>query len=275
MKLGISSYTYGWSIGVKGHQPKRPMDEHALVAQAKEFGIGLIQIGDNLPLHTFSPERLQFFAEKLRHEKIQVEVGARRLTVVRVKEYADIARSLGAKLIRFVVDDSDFHPTPGEVIKTLWECAGLLDGLTLGIENHDRFSAATLSRIIEEAADDRIGICLDTANSLGAGEGIDHVAKTLAPHTVNLHIKDFFIERLPHMMGFTVTGRAAGEGMLRVPWLVDLLRKQGRCQSAILELWTPPEADLEATIAKETVWAERSVQYLKSILNSGNNRNNP
>jgi 3-oxoisoapionate decarboxylase len=275
MKLGISSYTFGWAVGVEGYEPRVPMDEHALIAQAKEFGVGVVQIGDNLPLATFAPERLEFLAAKARQEKIQLEVGARRLTTLRVKEYAEIARKVGARLVRFLIDDENFQPTPGEVIKTLWECSGLLDGLVLGIENHDRFSAQTLARIVEEAADERIGICLDTANSLGAGEGIEHVAKTLAGLTVNLHIKDFWIERLPHKMGFTVTGRAAGEGMLRAPWLVDLLRKSGRCETATLELWTPQENDIEATVAKELVWAERSVRYLKSILTSGNTARKP
>jgi 3-oxoisoapionate decarboxylase len=235
----------------------------------------VLQIGDNLPLHTFSEGRLAAFADRVSAEGIRIEVGARRLTADRVAQYAEIARRLRAKLIRFVIDDADFHPTPGEVIKTLWECSPLLQGLTLGIENHDRFSASTLARIVEESADDRIGICLDTANSLGAGEGLEAVAKSLAPLTVNLHVKDFWIERLPHMMGFTVTGRAAGQGMLKIPWLLELVRKQGRCETVILELWTPPEPDLAVTIAKEAEWARQSVDYLKSILSSGNTTNKP
>jgi hypothetical protein len=39
----------------------------------------------------------------------------------------------------------------------------------------------------------------------------------------------------------------------------------GRCRSAILETWTPPEPAAAATIVKERRWAEESVTYLKPL----------
>ena len=107
--------------------------------------------------------------------------------------------------------------------------------MTLGIENHDRFPAATLRDMIEAAGTERIGVCLDTANSLGAGEGLEAVVSVLAPLVVNLHVKDFHIARLEHLMGFTVTGRPAGAGMLNVPWLLARLEAAPRCRTAVLE----------------------------------------
>jgi 3-oxoisoapionate decarboxylase len=103
---------------------------------------------------------------------------------------------------------------------------------------------------------------LDTANSLGAGEGIDVVAETLAPLVLNLHIKDFHIARVPHQMGFTVSGRPAGSGFLDVRRLLNSLAGS-RCETAVLELWTPPEPGIEETIAKEAAWAVQSIDYLK------------
>jgi len=35
-----------------------------------------------------------------------------------------------------------------------------------------------------------------------------------------------------------------------------------------MELWTPPEARLEDTIAKEADWARRSFHYLKPLFGS-------
>ena len=119
--------------------------------------------------------------------------------------------------------------------------------------------------MIEAAGSDRIGVCLDTANSLGAGEGLESVVAVLGPLTVNLHVKDFSIERVPWQMGFTVTGRPAGAGRLNVPALVEQLAKFQRCRTAILELWTPPEAGLEQTIAKEAAWAAQSIEYLRPL----------
>src|SRR6185436_18154898 len=167
MKLGISSYTFGWAVGVDGHRPARPLDENGLLDKCGELGVKLLQTGDNLPLHEFDETRLAAFGERAAREGVQLEVGARRLVPERVGEYARIARRLKARLLRFVIDDADFHPKPEDVTAILRECASLLDGLLLGIENHDRFTAATWRDIIERAGCDRMGVCLDTANSLG------------------------------------------------------------------------------------------------------------
>ena len=265
MKLGISSYTFGWAIGVRGFEPAKPMDEHGLLDKCAELGVKLLQVGDNLPLHTFDDARLAKFAERASRERVQIEVGARRLLPERVAAYARIARRLNAKLIRFVVDDEDFHPFTGDISAILRECAPLLEGLHLAIENHDRFTAATLRHMIEGAGDERIGVCLDTVNSLGAGEGLDVVAETLAPLVLNLHVKDFHIERVPHLMGFTVSGRPAGAGFLNLPRLLEKLATARRCETAILELWTPPGSRLEDTIGREEAWAHESIDYLKTL----------
>ena len=268
MTLGLSSYTYGWAVGVRGHEPARPLDEHGLLDHCQAQGVKLLQIGDNLPLHTFDDARLARLAGRAAREGVQLEVGVRRLTSERVDQYATIARRLGAKLLRFVIDDLDYHPSPEAVSIVLRQCGLLLGGLTLGLENHDRFPAATLRAMIESAGSDRLGVCLDTANSLGAGEGLDTVVAALAPWTVNLHIKDFHIERVPHLMGFTVEGRPAGQGLLDVPGLLETLAPFRRCETAALELWTPPEPELADTIAKEAAWAGQSLQYLKPFFAS-------
>ncbi len=117
---------------------------------------------------------------------------------------------------------------------------------------------------MEEIGHERVGICLDTANSLGAGEGIGEVAAALAPWTVNLHIKDYAIARLPYLMGFTITGRPAGSGALDLEAVLATLRPFGRCATAILELWTPPEPDIADTIAKEHGGAVESLEWLKA-----------
>ncbi|MDQ4141187.1 MAG: sugar phosphate isomerase/epimerase, partial [Bacteroidota bacterium] len=105
-------------------------------------------------------------------------------------------------------------------------------------------------------------------NSMGAGEGLEQIVDTLAPYTVNLHLKDFGIKRLPHLMGFQIDGRPAGKGMLNVPWLLDKLTPYGRCQTAVLEQWVIPETELSETITKEEDWAIESVNYLRQYFES-------
>jgi sugar phosphate isomerase/epimerase len=260
--LGLSSYTFGWAVGVPGFEPARPLDEQGLLDKVREHGLRLLQVGDNLPLHALEETRLAAFAERAVSDGVEIEVGTRRLTVERVDAYVRLARRLGSKLIRIVIDDTDYHPTPSDVAAVLRECAGLLDGVSLGIENHDRFPARVLRDMIERAGCERIGVCLDTANSLGAGEGIEVVAQTLAPLVLNLHIKDFHIARVPYQMGFTVAGRPAGNGFLDLPRLLQQL-EGSPCRTAVLELWTPHGARVEETVATEAAWAAQSIQYLK------------
>lgn len=267
MKLGISSYTFGWAVGVNGQEPAQPLNEIDLLGKAHEFDVSLLQIGDNLPLETFNSARLRDLAKEAAKSGIELEVGARHLTLERLYLYSEICQTLGASLLRFVIDDDDYHPTSKEVTSILLEAAPQLEksGITLGIENHDRFPAQVLREIIEEADSDFVGVCLDTANSLGAGEGLNEIVPLLAPYTVNLHAKDFTIARHAHKMGFIVNGAPAGKGMMNLPFALEALKPYQRCRSLILELWTPPEDSLAATIEKEAQWARQSVEYLKGL----------
>ena len=97
-------------------------------------------------------------------------------------------------------------------------------GITLAIENHDRFTARQFAQIVQQLDSPAVGICLDTVNSLGALEGPDAVVTALAPWVVSLHVKEFCIRRADHQMGFIIEGRPAGQGRLNVPWLLEQLR---------------------------------------------------
>jgi sugar phosphate isomerase/epimerase len=261
MLLGLSSYTYGWAVA----DPHRPLDEQTLLDRTIRFGLRVLQFGDNLPLHALPAERLAALKTRAEATGIRLEAGARGLRPEYLRRYVELAGWLGAPLLRFVIDEKGYEPPLTEVVAVIRDALPLLrqHGVTLGIENHDRFRAADLARLMETLADERVGICLDCANSLGAGEGLAWVVDRLAPHAVNFHVKDFGITRLPHLMGFLVEGRPAGQGMLDLPWVLGQLARYGRCPSAVLELWPPPEPDPAATLAKEARWVEESVQYLK------------
>jgi L-ribulose-5-phosphate 3-epimerase UlaE len=101
---------------------------------------------------------------------------------------------------------------------------------------------------------------------MGAGEGFETVSEILMPYTINLHLKDFSIKRVAHKMGLMIEGRPAGSGMLKISDLVSRLSVTNCCQSAILELWTPPEPSIEETLVKEDNWANESIEFLRTIL---------
>ena len=77
MRLGLSSYTYTWAVGVPGDAPARPMTAIDLVRRAAALGVRLVQIADNLPLDRLPEAELRDLeAEAIRLE-VAIEVGTR------------------------------------------------------------------------------------------------------------------------------------------------------------------------------------------------------
>ncbi len=266
MQPGISSYTYTWAIGVPGKEPKNPMTIFQLIEKAAEFGINVVQVADNLPLDQFSETELLKIRNFALDRNIQIEVGSKKMTDENLNQYIEIASFFKSPIVRFVIDGENFQPGLEEIHSIIKNAVPLLkeNKIILAIENHDRFKAVEFAEMVEKAESEYVGICLDSVNSMGAGEGLETVIGKLAPLTVNLHVKEFSVKRVFHKMGFVIEGCPLGEGMLPV---AELLQKVStRCQSAILEQWTPPEESMEKTIEKETRWAEISINYLKSML---------
>ena len=268
MQLGISSYTYTWAIGVPGSLPAKQLTASDLVDKAAAAGLNLIQIADNLPLEIWSAEHLFDLYSYAKNKDISIEMGGRGLTTEHVHHCLKTAIALKSPILRMVIDGAGFEPDLNSVISIIKELQPEFESykISLAIENHDRFKARDFEKIIQSVGSEWIGICLDSVNSMGAGEGFEEVSRILLPYTINLHIKDFTIRRVSHKMGIIIEGSPAGKGMLNIEDTVERLIKLKRCRSAILELWTPPESNIENTVIKENKWANESLEYLKSIL---------
>ncbi|WPU93602.1 TIM barrel protein [Mucilaginibacter sabulilitoris] len=265
MILGISSFTYGWAINYHIAEAKNPALEQFLIDRTLAFGLSCLQIGDNLPVHTFDRERLYRLKNRITESGIRLEIGARELTDEHLEKYIQLADYLDVRLLRFVIDGAGFEPAAETIVKTIKKFLPRLKqkGIILGIENHDRFKSKELAGIMELIGDEHVGICLDCVNSIGAGEGLEYVAHILSPYTVNLHIKDFTVNRLSHQMGFSVEGCPAGQGLTDIDLLMEKVGRYGRCESAVLEQWLVPENVKETTVSKEEQWAKQSIDYLK------------
>lgn len=266
MQLGVSTYTYPWmieSLFVNGSAYTALM---CLLDKAIQHHINHVQVGDNVPLHLLSDSESANIIEKAKINGIGLEVGTKRLSYEHIINYIAIAGKFTSPFLRVVIDDQDFYPDEHEVINIIRDLlpAFKKSQVLLALENHDRFSAALMEKIILATDPVYVGVCLDTANSLGAGESIREVVKILAPYTFNLHIKDFSIKRVDHKMGFRVLGCAAGEGFLDIPWLVEQIQQNCTCKTATLEIWSDPKKNLHESIVQEEAWANRSIEYLKN-----------
>jgi sugar phosphate isomerase/epimerase len=269
LRLGIGSYTFVWAVGVPGWpQPPQPLTADGLLRKAVELGVRVVQIADNLPLERLTDQELDALVSQADKAGLSLEVGTSGTDLAQLQTYLGLARRLRSPLLRVVLDTPTMHPTPDQVVKTLREVMPEFAraDVCLAIENHDRFRAAILAEIMERLGGRHVGICLDTANSLGCGEGLDTLVRVLGPWVVNLHIKDFRATRLSHQKGFVIEGSPAGRGQLDVPWLLSELRKRGRDPNAVLELWPPPEATVAESIAKEEAWTIESIRYLRQFI---------
>lgn len=266
VRLGISSWTYPWAIGVKGFkQPAQPMRLADLLNRASTLKVGVVQIADNLPLHEFDRAEIRDACDQAATLRLVIEVGTRGVEPTHLLHYLDLAREFGATLIRTLTHSADSHPSLRQAEDWIRQVVPKFEEyeVTLGLENYEKHSSRELAELVQRIGSPRLGICLDTVNSLGALETPDHVVATLGPLTVNLHIKDFVCERVPHMMGFTVTGAPAGSGLLRIPWLLGQMQLAAEV-TAILEQWPPLQHSIEDTVAMEQEWAERGVKYLRT-----------
>ena len=133
------------------------------------------------------------------------------------------------------------------------------------MENYETYSTAELANLIRNIDHPNLGVCLDVSNSLGALESKDAILDALVPLTINLHVKDISVERLPYLMGFAFYGRPSGQGRLPFEEIFSRLVEAGRKPNAIVELWTPFNESLEQTLALEDNWAKASVDYLSKL----------
>jgi sugar phosphate isomerase/epimerase len=268
MKLGIGTYAYMWSIGFSGAEPAKPMTALELLAKARELGVRVVQYGPNLPLDSLPEAEQQALVRQAREWEIELEVGTRGFETEHLRREIALTQRVGATLLRTISEAGDGPiPSMAELVAPLKSILPDLEsaGVRLAIENA-RIPSAEMRRVLDSLHSPWVGITLDTVNSLAIPEGWEEVTRNLAPYTFCLHVKDFVVQRVWHMMGFTVEGRPAGQGQLDLARLLERLRAAEVSPNAILELWVPEQRTPEETIRLEQTWVEQSIAYLRQYI---------
>jgi sugar phosphate isomerase/epimerase len=268
MRLGIGTYTFGWAMGVPGYPPPPiPMTHERLLKKAAELGVRVVQLADDVQMPARSDRELAAIRTLASELGLALELGTRGIEPDDLRAYAALAARLNAPLVRVIIEGTP-HPMPDQVVAACRQVLPDYDraNVCLAIENHDRFPAAMLAEMVERIASPRVGICLDTANSLGCAEGVETLVRVLGRWVINVHVKDVQIRRPPHRRGFVVEGCPVGQGQVNIPWVLDQLPARGHEVSAILEQWPSPEATMVESIAKEEAWASESIRYLRRFI---------
>ena len=271
MKLGIGTYCYMWAIGFKfgdkEAKPAQPMTHMGLLQRAADLDVHLVQYGPNLSLGALSDGELDELTACGEQLGVEFEVGTRGLETDHLRRQVEIAKRTGSKLIRTIPEIGGKPVEAKEVPHYLRAIVPLLEqeGVKLGLEN-GKIPAKELAWALDEVKSPQLGVVLDMANSLAIPEGWRYVTEILAPYTICLHHKEFIVQRVWYMMGFTVEGRPAGTGQVDTPWLLRTLDAAGAQYNVILEVWPPEQPTIEACIDLEDQWVRESIPYLRQFI---------
>ncbi|MCJ8150808.1 sugar phosphate isomerase/epimerase (plasmid) [Shinella sp. H4-D48] len=268
MKLGLGSYAFRWSIGIKDLRPAKPMTAMEVLEIAHQHGLSLVQYADNLPLDRLTAEDHLALKARADSYDMTLELGTQSFDAEELARYIPIGERIGSKILRVALDAEDaLIPIP-ELAAQIRELLpdGKRAGLRFAIENHFNYPSPRMVALLDAVSDEALGVCLDVANSICAGEWPITTVKMLAPYTINLHLKDYDITPDPYGVGFGIHGTPLSEGRAEIEEILAMLTHCPDDMSVILEHWLPQSGDMEETRQMEHVWLGRTVAAAKRLV---------
>jgi 3-oxoisoapionate decarboxylase len=123
-----------------------------------------------------------------------------------------------------------------EIASRLRAVRGLAEecGVSIALENHQDLTSEELVAICEDLGSPSIGVNLDAANPLAVVEDPLVFARRVVPYLKNVHLKDYFLYSTPE--GYRLVRSPVGAGVLDVPGLFDLLRREAPEATVSIEL---------------------------------------
>src|SRR5439155_9851516 len=120
MRLGISSYTYGWAMGLTGSAPpSSPLSIDGLLQKAAELGVRVVQVADHPLLHRMSDADSTSLRNAARRLQIDLELGTRGIDPDHLRRYLSVAARLRCSLVRVIIETKDPRASIGEIVDTL------------------------------------------------------------------------------------------------------------------------------------------------------------
>lgn len=261
MRLGLSSFIYRYATS-RDPRNTQPMDHATVLKRAYAFGLDVVQYSDNMPLHLLSPEELTALRDLGAELGLGIEVGAKGMDRDLLHDYVSLALFFGSRALRLVLDE----PDPVRAEEELRWLAPRLEraNLPLAIENHGEMPAHELAALVDRIDHPLLRYCVDTANNLILLERPLETMAPLVPRALQLHLKDYVVERAP--VGYRMTGRVLGEGSLDMAATLGLIRPVERGLDVYLEAWMDPAPGWAETLLQEEQWIARSIDRARKAL---------
>lgn len=268
MKLGISSYTFPWAIGLPGNIPDHPLQPMQLLERAQELGVGLVQFGPNMPLDRLPEKDLRDVVKHANSWKIDLELATEGIEIGHLRNQIRFAKRIDAILLKTTPELSAGQvPMVTQISTCLRAIVDELKDEKIGLAiDNSRIPAPELNELLGSIRSPWLGAAVDTASPLALPQTWQISVRVLGHRTLSLHIKDTVVQPAAHGMGFRVIGCPVGQGQLNIAWLVESFASLRIEPSAILESWTPEQKTLQETISIEDSWAKQGVDYLRRFI---------
>ena len=180
--------------------------------------------------------------------------------------WIEVAASLGIRTMRIVAGGPALRDRAGDwraavpLLRRAAEWARSL-GLVLALENHGDLTAREIDHLLQEVADDSLGVCFDTGNALRVGDDVATAAKLLAPFIRMVHLRD--IEPIETVRDSVAGPRsvAYGSGVIPLEAVLSTLARLGFDGLVCVELGQlGPEDDERELIARCVRWLQLRIE---------------
>ena len=273
-ELGITSYAYYWACrsDASWTVTGSPMGPVELVRQTACLGLSTLQLCENVA--AFDPsdsEQVRATRREAERAGIRLQFGCRAETAEEMGVALTQASALGAEILRVVPWSGQLARHKDGGLRLGREvCAAAAspsaEGIRIAIENYPGLTDRELLAVVEAADPERVGITLDTANSVGRLADPVGTARLLAPRAISVHLKDYVVVKPD--IGYRITGSVLGDGELDVSTVLDVIGQARLDPPLLLELWMDPEPEPSATLEKEADWVARSVAFAREVVSS-------
>jgi sugar phosphate isomerase/epimerase len=261
--IGLGTYSFFWQFSSLATEPLSLAD---MLRRTRELDVDVFQICDYPQLQDYSAAEVRELRAVADDLGIQLELGTRGVLADHLARYLGLAETLGATVVRSMINTADHKPTLSEAEALLRTALPAYEsaGVTVALETYEQVSSTDLVALVEAVASPSLGICLDPANSVAALENPIDVIDRCAPYVANIHSKDFAFTRRGGWVGFTLEGVPLGTGLLDYDYLLEKVRPAERGINQIVEHWLPLGETIEDTIALENTWNTSNLHYLRS-----------
>lgn len=272
MRLGLSSYSYRWSIAVTGYIPARPLSVKEFVVKAVEHGVQGVQLSDHLGFVDYSDEELVKIRHLVEDHGMFVETGSSSCESAHLEKMIKISETIGSRVLRVVPQTrrvSAKEEIESQVVRVEKNLKQILQsakkaGIRIALENYAQIKTGELCSVIARLGSEYVGACLDTMNSVVFLENPEHTAEQLGPYTITAHFKDFRI--IPDPRGHRIVGVCLGDGVVDFKTILEILKRNGLDPNINIELFVDRRENEEDTKAWEKYCVRKSVRYARDIL---------